>query len=302
MKVVAITGGTGFIGKYLTKSLIDNNFEVRILSRNKNLALKKGFYYWNPFLGEIDEKVLHNVDIVINLAGANISSKRWTEKRKIEIIESRTIPLNFLYEKFKSIEKKPNSLISVSAVGYYGTKQSEKVFVESDPPGDDFLGQVCVKWEKSADKFNTLGSRVVKLRIGAVLGLDGGVIKKLYPIFNYGLGAVLGTGKQTFSFIQINDLINIFNFVLDNENIDGPYNTVSPDIVTNNDFSQLLAKAMNKKIILPNIPSSILKLVLGELSDMLLNGNAISSQKLINEGFQFEYSKLDNALGKTIKN
>lgn len=296
MKKILITGGSGLIGSYLINDLKNQDCEIRVLSRNREFKTDAKVYYWNWQSKQIDNEVFKDLDVIINLAGANIASKHWTEERKKKILESRTGTLNFLYEKCKELETKPKTLISASAVGYYGIGKEVKIFTEEDAPSDDFLGTVCKEWEEKADQFSNLDTRVVKLRIGTVLAKEGGMIKKLIPLYKCGLGAYFGSGSQILSYIYILDLVNMFRFAIENENLSGSYNAVSPEILSNFEFSRSLANAMNRPLLVPAVPAFFLKMILGELSEMLINGNKISAEKIIDAGFEFKYPTVAKAL------
>lgn len=297
MANILISGGAGLIGRALSSFLKKQGHNVSILSRNKNKC-DKDFFYWNPAKGEIENEALLDVDVLINLAGANIAEKRWTEYRKKEILESRLTPLKFLYEKFKLTNNAPKTVISASGAGFYGNHSSEKIFTEKDEAGTDFLAQVCKKWEDEADKFHNLGSRIVKLRIGAVLSKEGGALKKMLPLFNLGLGSAIGSGKQTFPYIHINDLVSVINKIVINENIKGTFNCVADDFISNFDFSKQLAESLQKPFFLPNVPAFFLRILLGDLSEMILTGNKISNKKLKDNGIRLQYGTIQKALNE----
>lgn len=296
MKKILITGGSGLVGSYLIKNLKDDNCELRVLSRNKDAESDAAVYFWDWRKKEIEEEALKDLDVIINLAGANIAAKLWTEERKKEILKSRTETLELLFEKCKTLNTKPATLISASAIGYYGNSRDLKFYTEKDRPSSDFLGSVCKEWEEKAEKFTELGTRVVKLRIGAVLAKEGGILKKLTPLFKCGLGASLGSGTQIFSYIHIADLVDIIKFAMENEEISGSYNAVSPEVINNFEFSRSMANVMKRALIVPSVPAFFLKMILGELSEMLINGNKVSSDKIIKAGYEFKYPTIAKAL------
>ena len=299
MKTILVTGASGFIGQNLINFLKEKNFIVKSLSLSEKQD--ENSYHWNPAEGKIDENALINTDIIINLAGANIAGKRWTIQRKKEIYDSRITSLNLLLKKCSEIEHYPEKIISSSAIGYYGFSNDNKVFTENSEPGSDFLSEVCVNWEKTADKFKDFDSKVVKLRIAAVLGKNGGALQKMLPIFKTGLGSAIGTGKQIFPFIYLKDLLEVFYFFIQNENLSGSFNTVSPQILTNYEFSKKLAANLQRPFFMPNVPAFVLKLMFGEMSDMLLNGNVVSSEKLQKAGFKFKFDNVDSILEDIFK-
>jgi len=302
MKKILITGGSGLIGSGLIKNLKNENYELRILSRNKNLEADGKVYFWDWRKNEIEDEVVKDLDIIINLAGANLADKMWTDERKKEILESRTKTLELLFKKCKELNVKPSALVSASATGYYGTNKDLDLYTENNSPATDFLGRVCYEWEKKADFFSELGSRVVKLRIGVVLAKEGGILKRLVPLYNYGLGASLGSGTQIFSYIHISDLIDIFRFSIENSKIKGAYNAVSPEVINNFEFSRSLADVLNRSLILPSVPAFFLKMLLGEMADMLINGNRISSEKIMKAGYKFKFPTITKALVDIFQN
>ncbi|MBK7107227.1 MAG: TIGR01777 family protein [Ignavibacteriae bacterium] len=294
MKRVLITGASGLIGSELAKFLSQNNFEVIKLGRSKNNSLNT--FVWNVENEFIENGALENLDYIIHLAGAGIGDKRWTQKRKKEIIDSRVKSTELLFNEIAKLKNKPKTIISASAVGYYGAATSNKLFSEIDPPATDFQGTVCRMWEESSAKFEQLGIRSVQLRFGVVLSKNGGALEKIIIPIKLGVGSALGNGNQYMPWIHISDALNIILHCIKNDNLIGAYNAVSPMLVTNHEFSKTLAKLLRKPFFMPNVPSFILKLILGEMSELVLEGNKISSEKIIETGFTFQYSNLENAL------
>ncbi len=295
MKKILITGATGLIGSELSIYLSNRNFEVTHLTRKRTDNKFKSFT-WNIENNFIAKGALDNVDYIIHLAGAGIADKRWSEKRKQEIIESRVKSSELLFNSVNKLDRKPKAFISASAIGYYGAVTGNKVFTEENPPANDFLGTVCKLWESSSKKFESIGIRTVQLRLGVVLSSKGGALKKMMLPTKFGLGSALGSGKQFLLWVHINDVIQIFEKSIIDNNLTGPYNVVSPSYTTYNDFSRILAEVMNKPFFIPNVPSFLLKLVLGEMSQIILEGSRISSEKIINAGYNFKYPTLNEAL------
>jgi uncharacterized protein (TIGR01777 family) len=294
---VLITGGTGFIGKYLTKMLLDNGYSVSILSRGAKMSTEDITYYsWDVSTNSIEEAAVLNADYIIHLAGENIAEKRWTEKRKAEILDSRTLPAQLIYTVLKKHNKKLEAFISASAIGIYGAVNGEGICTENTAPAFDFIGMVCQEWEKSADLMKGLGIRTVKIRTGLVLGRDGGLLKKLAPIFKYGLGSALGSGQQYMPWIHVYDLCSMYLEALDNPAMSGAYNATINDSTTNASFSKALAKQYGYTTWLPNVPTFLIRLGLGEMSNAVLTGRRVSSDKIKSLGFRFQYTNLDNAL------
>ena len=288
MSKILITGGTGLVGKRLTKMLIERNHEVVILSRNPK---KTNEYKWDISNNYIDENALINIEYIIHLAGAGIADKRWTDKRKKIIIDSRVNSANLLFEKINELKINLKGFISASGIGYYGINKSENIFAETDKAGTDFLAEVCNKWEQAALKFSKKNIPVTILRTGIVLTKKGGALEKMKtPIIT-----PLGSGKQYISWIHIEDLCNLYIKAIE-DNLIGIYNAVAPELITNKNFSKTLAKNINRPFINIGLPSILLKLVLGELSSILLSGNKISTKKIGKNNYSFRFSKLPKAL------
>lgn len=301
MKKVVITGGTGLVGKTLTKLLISKGFEVVVLTRNQKLATQfTNFSFWDVDNEIIDEQLINTTDYIIHLAGEGIADKRWSLSRKKQILESRIKPLKLIYNVLQKNSFQLKTLISASGVGFYGAITSDKIFTEEDVSATDFLGQTCQLWEDEVDKFNTLNVRTVKLRTGIVLAENGGALKKMALPFKFGFGCAIGSGKQYMPWISLNDLCNMYLFAMEHNNVSGAYNAVIEDETTNLLFSKTLAKSLNKSIWLPNIPALLLKIVLGEMATLLLEGSRVSNKKITSQGFVFQDVDLSCLLNKTI--
>ncbi|MDX6189864.1 TIGR01777 family oxidoreductase [Flavobacterium sp. Fl-318] len=299
---VLITGGTGFIGKYLTQVLLANNFTVSILSRTPRKSSGLITYYqWNPERDYIEEDAILNADYIIHLAGEGIVEKRWTAKRKKSILESRTKPITLIHSLLKKHNKSLNAFISASGIGIYGANTSEQICTEDTPAANDFLGLTCQEWEKTADTIGALGIRTVKIRTGIVFGRAGGFLKKITPGFKAGFGTILGSGSQYLPWIHIEDLSQIYLKSILDTKIEGPYNAVLTDDTTQLKFSKTLANLYGYSIWLPKIPQSLLKIVLGEMSDAILKGQRVSSEKIQHTGFEFQFATLETALYDCLK-
>jgi len=296
-KNVLITGGSGFVGRYLSRLLIDNGYTVSILSRSKRANTANTFYYtWDVENQVIEEDAVLKADYVIHLAGANIAEKRWTKERKEIIINSREQSATLILSVLKKHNKKLEAFISASAVGIYGAVSGETICDENTAPANDFLGMVCQKWEAVADLFGQLGIRTVKVRTGLVLGKNDGFLNKLTPIFKLRLGAALGSGKQYMPWIYVEDLCAIYLEALRNPNMDGAYNAAINDNTTNASFSKTLAKLYGYSIWLPNVPAFLIKIVLGEMAKLVLTGRRVSSAKIERLGFHFKFKSLEDTL------
>jgi len=302
METVLIAGGSGTIGKYLSKKLIENGFKVNLLSRTNKSISGITTYLWNVENQYLDEKAIESADYIINLSGANIGEKKWSSKRKKEISDSRVDSNKLLFNQIEKQNKKVKAFISASAVGYYGMITSDKIFTENDLPANDFLGMVCNKWEESCNSFENYGIRTVKIRTGVVLNSgDGALSKMMLPIKMF-VGSPLGTGNQFIPWIHIDDLCNIYLKAIMDEKMNGAFNAVAPEHIYNKNFTKLLAKILNKPLLLPNIPAFVLKIILGEMAKLVLEGSRISSKKIENMGFHFNYPTLNSALNQIILN
>lgn len=294
-----ITGATGLIGNELTTKLQSEGHHVSILSRGSS-SFANGIktYHWNPDKGEIDTEAFEGVEAVVNLAGAGVADKRWTDEYKKLILNSRINSTKLLINTLKKIPNSISSFINASAIGYYGFDTKDKWVDENTLPGNDFLADTVKKWESEALRAQQIGLRTVIIRIGIVLSEKGGALPKMALPTQYYVGAALGTGKQYLSWIDIEDLIGIFIHSINTPHVSGIFNAVAPEPVTNGEFNEELAKALGKPIILPNIPSMVLRLLVGEMSDVLLGGNRVSSKKIQESGFHFKSIPLGKSLEK----
>jgi hypothetical protein len=294
MDSILVTGGTGFIGTSLCKLLRDKGYTVLILSRNK--VDKPNTYHWNLEDQYIDTEAIVRANYIIHLAGAGIADKRWSKERKRILIDSRVKSANHLFEKVKELNPNLKGFISASAVGYYGATTSTKIYKENDAPGNDFVSVICKAWEKATNQFRDLNIRTVILRTGVVFSNKGGALEKLRKPIKLGVGAALGSGKQYMPWIHIDDLCNMYVEALENSEIKGIYNAVAPEHITNKSLTKIIAKKLKKPLWLPNIPAFVLKLILGEMAVILLEGSRVSSEKITSTGFKFRYPKINDAL------
>lgn len=297
---ILLTGGTGFIGKHLTKALISRGHDVVIVTRrtSQNPQDKVKYISWDTGTSGILPENTPPVDAVINLAGESIGNNKWSPQIKEKILKSRVETTKAIVN---SIEKKiinPKTLINASAIGYYGTDE-ERLFSENDVPGTDFLANVCKAWEAEAIKAERYNVRTIMVRTGLVLGNEGALQKMITP-FKFFAGGSLGNGRQWLSWIHIDDLINIYIHTLEHNDISGPINAVAPNPVRMSEFAKTLGKAMQKPAILP-APGFALKIILGEMSDLVLKGQQVSANKIINSGFRFDYPELSGALENLLK-
>lgn len=296
MKVL-IAGATGLIGKALVEECLYKEIAVHYLTTSKNkIENKSGYtgFYWNPERGEIDKKAFEEVSAIINLAGASVS-KRWTSSYKKEIISSRKDTSLLILDTLKNINHSVTHYISASGISIYPSSPNHLYDENAPEKATSFLGNVVEIWENAADQFSELNINVAKVRTGIVLSKNGGALQQMVKPIKMGLGAYLGNGEQWQSWIHINDIVEIYLFLLKN-GCSGIYNAVSPSPVSNKKITQLIAQYFGKTIWLPKVPEFVLKLLLGEMATIALESQLVSSNKLLNEGFQFQFVNLENAL------
>lgn len=302
MATIMITGGSGFVGRHLADLLLKSGDEVIILSRTARYSNRAGLTYakWDPASRQIDQEALSRTDHIIHLAGAGVADKRWTEARKQEILDSRTSSSDSIVQALKAHPNKVRSVISASAIGWYGadTPESRKSGFTEDAPADThFLGETCRQWEAHIEPVTALGKRLVCLRIGIVLSPDGGALKEFARPLQFGFATIMGTGSQVISWLHVDDLCRMFKFAIDHPELSGAYNAVAPTPVTNKELVLTLGAAKRGKAFLPvHVPSFMLKLMLGEMSVEILKSATVSSRKIQQAGFQFLYPNIKAAL------
>jgi uncharacterized protein len=294
-KKILITGGTGLIGTRLSEILIDLGYDVAHLSRTPSKDTHYKAFPWDPKSGTIDEAALTYADFIIHLAGASIGDEKWTDERKKEILNSRVWSTNLLHQKLKTLNHHVKGFICASAIGIYGDA-GDRLVTEESLSGEDFLSEVTQKWEQSAQTIGQLDIRTVIFRNGLVLSNRGGALPHLAKPVKLLAGAPLGTGRQYMSWIHIDDLCRLYVEAIEDISLHGVYNAVAPHPVTNEEFTKTLAKVMHKPLVLPKVPAFGLKIMLGEMSKLLLTGQRVSAQKVLATGFSFEYTSLDKAL------
>ncbi len=296
MATILITGGTGVVGKHLYEKLKENGYTVAVMSRISRKDTEIRTYSWDIDNNEIEKGAIETADYIIHLAGASIGDKRWTTKRRQLIIDSRVKTGQLIFKKIKENKNKLKAFISASAIGYYGTITTDNIFSEIDLPSDDFLGETCRQWEQSADNFEKLGIRTVKIRTGIVLANEGGALSKMITPIKLGIGSAIGNGRQFLPWIHIDDLCGIYIKAINDTQMNGAYNAVSPDHKTNKDFTETLARVLKKSFWFPNVPALLLKFIFGKKSEIILKGSRVSSEKIIKAGFQFKFPNLEGAL------
>jgi hypothetical protein len=297
--MITIAGGTGFIGKKLSKSFKDNNKKIGIISRDSRKASLEVPYADDFSTWETSDlkRILNTTDILINLSGASLAAKRWTGEYKKLIINSRIEPAKKLAEIIQSIENPPKLVITASGIGIYGN--TENITDETGPAGNDFLSYVCVQWEK-ASFINNPDIRQVNARMGVILDKEEGAFPKLILPFKFFTGSILGTGKQYLPWIHIDDLISAYHFVIKNENLSGPINFVSEKPVTMTEFAKAISK-VTKRPVLFKIPEFFLNIALGEQAIIVTKGQKAIPGKLIESGFKFTYSEAEEAIRSLVK-
>ena len=308
MPTVLITGGTGMIGKALTKVLLEKNYKIIILSRGdkyitdnqQSTDSRLQYARWDIKQQSIDEDAIAKADYIIHLAGAGVADKRWSEKRKAEIVSSRVDSGRLLVDSLKNIRNQVKAVISSSAIGWYGADSvipNPTPFKEDDPFDKEFLGLTCKRWEQSIEPVTQLGKRLVKLRTGIVLSKSGGALVEFKKPLMFRVAAILGTGKQIISWIHIDDVVKLFIAAIENENMNGVYNAVAPNPVSNKELTVQLAKIKKGNFFVPvHVPSFVLKLMLGEMSIEVLKSATVSSKKIEQTGFAFQFSSIEQAL------
>lgn len=295
MATILITGGTGSIGKALTKALVADGHDVRHLSRRSAPGAIVPTFEWDLARARVDAAALHRVDHIVHLAGAPIADKRWTKARIREVIESRAGTARLLLRTAREQNVKPGSFVSAAGIGYYGAVSSDHIFSESDPPAADTLGRISSEWEKAVDEWSDI-CRVVKFRSPIVLAREGPLTKLALPA-RFGMAAPLGTGRQCMPWVHIDDLVQAYKQAIFGDTLYGAYNVCAAEQPTNREFMHALAAALRRPFFLPAVPGPILRLVLGELAEMILQGSRVSSERLLATGFRFRHDGLEQALG-----
>lgn len=299
---ILITGGTGMIGKALTDALLGKGYTVTILTRKKadsSTDQRIRYAEWDINDQKVDKDAFANADHIIHLAGANVGEKRWTKKRKNEIVDSRVKSGELLIKAMKEIPNQIKTVVTASGIGWYGpdpVTPNPDPFKENAPAHNDFLGQTCLQWEQCLEPVVQMGKRLVRFRTGIVLSEKGGALDEFKKPLRFGLATILANGKQVVSWIAIEDLIQLYIKAIEDSRMSGPYNAVAPQTVTNKQLVLQLAKAINGKFFIPfHVPSFVLKLVLGEMSIEVLKSATVSCGKIQQTGFVYQYPTIETA-------
>jgi uncharacterized protein (TIGR01777 family) len=293
-KSILLTGGTGLIGLNLTKQLLAMGYSVSHLSRSPGKDERVKTFLWDINKGQIDEHAIDGVDIIIHLAGAGIADKPWTDARKRELVDSRTKSISLIYELLRKKPHQVKSVISASAIGYYSDRGDE-LLTEESAPNTDFMAQCCIDWEAAVDEGKSLGLRIVKYRTGVVLD-NGGALAKLATPIKLWVGSPLGSGRQWVPWIHWQDVVDMYLFAIEKESVEGVYNMVAPNPLTNKQLTQAVAKKLHKPLWAPSVPAFLLKLIMGEMSTIVLGSTKVSAQKITDAGFKFKYPEIAPAL------
>lgn len=301
--IVLITGGTGLIGKALCSMLLNLNYQVRILSRSKKKNTTPGIkqFQWDIESYDIEQGAIKDVDYIINLAGENISEKKWTQKQKIIIKNSRVKSTQLLYQACLKENHWPKAFIASSAIGYYGTFTSEEILDENQKHGKDFLALVCKEWEDASNLFNK-HTRTTIIRTGVVFSDKGAAFPKFLKPIKFGLGMALGSGKQYIPWIHIDDITGILIEAIKQDNLEGTYNGVAPSHITNKELVKKISGILKKPFFLPNLPPFLLKLIFGEMAGIFLEGTRVSTNKIQNAGYKFKYPDIESAIKNLVNN
>lgn len=298
MKIL-VTGGTGFIGRFVCKNLVQQGHELTVLSRRPN-EVKSVCGQETTAIGSLEELTPYTIfHAIINLAGEPIANARWTTARKKALRDSRIGVTDQLIEFITQAETKPGVLVSGSAIGFYGD-QSDSILDEQSGYFDDFSHRLCTEWEQSANQAADLGVRVCILRTGLVIGKQGGFIQRMLLPFKLGLGGKIGTGRQWMSWIHRADLVAIIELMLNSSDMNGIYNGTAPNPVTNLEFTRSLATTLKRPALLP-VPGLLLKLMLGEMSELLLGGQRVMPKRLEAQGYKFRFDTLGEVLNDVLE-
>ncbi|WP_447970903.1 TIGR01777 family oxidoreductase [Nitrospira sp. M1] len=295
---VIVTGGTGFIGRQVCQALIEKHHAVTVISRQPTPSQRHTVTHTKTVNWDMLEQAVNGADAIINLAGAPIADARWTPSRKDILLKSRIETTRRLVTAIGHASSKPSLLINASGIGFYGSDDTA-IMTEASPKGEGFLANLSEEWELEANRAAQHGVRVICLRMGMVLGTEGGALRKMTTPFKFYVGGPIAPGTQKISWIDIRDLTRLFIWLLKEEKVSGPINVVAPESVSMNEFCKTLGTALHRPSWIP-VPAFVLQLLLGELSEMLTTGQRVIPQKLTHEGFDFMYPTLDQSFASLL--
>ena len=298
---IAITGATGMIGSKLTAFFLAQGHQIAVITRQSSYHQPQtSVITWDPALNYIETGQLEGFDVIIHLAGANVG-EYWSPEHKKSILESRVQSTKLLCESFSRLVSKPKLLISASAIGFYGNHPPQEVLDEDSPPGQGFLADVCRQWEEETNIAVQAGIRVVRMRLGVVLSRSGGALAKMWLPFQMGIGGILGNGQQVMSWIALDEIPYVVDHLIKNKEINGAVNVVSPQAVSNAQFTKILGQVMHRPTVLP-VPGFAIRLLFGEMGQcLLLEGAHVIPRRLQESGYQFRFADLKSVLEKVIK-
>jgi uncharacterized protein (TIGR01777 family) len=297
MKIL-VTGATGLIGRRLSELLVDEGNQVVAFSRRpENAKLTSGIkvYRWQPEEGTPPDEAMDGVDALVHLAGESVASARWTDRQKRRIRDSRVLSTRHLVDAIASVTHRPKVLVTASAANFYGINRGDEQLAETSEAGTGFLADVCQAWEKEAIRARDFGLRVAQVRTGVVLSAEGGALKEMLLPFKLGVGGRLGSGRQWFPWIHIDDIIGIFRHALISSSINGPIIGVAPGIVNNQEFTHTLAGVLHRPDFFP-VPNLALRILLGEMSELLIGCLRLRPQVALDTGYRFRFERLGPAL------
>ncbi|MBX7096005.1 MAG: TIGR01777 family oxidoreductase [Flavobacteriales bacterium] len=294
MANILITGGSGMLGTRLTKLLLKKKHRVVHVGRSRNSRSPVKVYLWNPEKNFIEDAALDGIDFIIHLAGENLAGKKWSLEQKQNIINSRIKAPEFLFSKLKERGQSIQGFFSASGINIY-PPDTDKIHSEEDQPALNFIANVVVKWEEAAHRFDEM-CRVACFRFGIILDRNEGALPKMAFPIQFGFGAAIGSGKQNVTWIHAEDAARCFLWAIENQEVKGDFNAIAPQNLSNKALTKAIAKQFKMPLILPNIPSPIIRLMFGEMSELLLSGPKASSDKLMQSGFQFHFPEIESAL------
>jgi uncharacterized protein (TIGR01777 family) len=292
---ILITGATGLIGTAITNTLLTKGYQVSHLSRSSGKNPQVKTFIWNVEAGQIDERCMDGVDTIIHLAGAGIADKRWTKARKELLLNSRTQSIRLIYKLLQSKPHNVKNVISASATGYYSNRGNQ-LLTENSQPLHDFLGTCCIEWEKAVDEGQELGLNITKFRTGVVLSTHGGALPPISIPIKIGLGAAIGNGNQYIPWIHWQDVVDMYLHAIEGNLLPDVYNMVAPNPVTNKELTIAVAHQLHKPLWAPNVPAFLLRLLLGEMSLVVLGSTRVSAEKVQDAGFKFKFENISDAL------